>query len=379
MKMPGRTICALFLVYVVGVPAETTPAGQRILQLLQNHVATPQTPQTLAEVAGALGSLALEGQPAHEGAISAIRTLITTLLQDITTQHQAAQTAIDNTTLYQACISAKDIAFGKANALTSTTTSTTTTTGAPTTTTIHADLATCKSQEADLIVKNGNCELDASRSAKLATCELYDDMNYINAGAARAARCGDAAAFTGTYEEYLERDIQTLALLQARSKNCSAATTAFDSKVTECAKAFDELTSKVQECLELEAHLAQIHALPDSSTPAVTQEFCAPWAAKVAACSNYDACYTSEAVMEESSFNAAKQVANSRQAEYLALKRIDCLLTVLASSAAEQPDNLTACVSAAHDVSSLELKKPVQPAKAECVPGVQPAGCVASR
>ena len=25
----------------------------------------------------------------------------------------------------------------------------------------------------------------------------------------------------GTYEEYLERDIQTLAVLQARSKNCS--------------------------------------------------------------------------------------------------------------------------------------------------------------
>eukprot|EP00439_Symbiodinium_sp_Y106_P028381 s2095_g3.t1 len=368
MKMPGRTICALFLVYVVGVPAETTPAGQRLLQLLQNHVATPQTPQTLAEVAGALGSLALEGQPADEGTIAAIRTLITTLLQTITTQHQAAQTAVENTTLYQACISAKDTAFGKANALTSTTTSTTTTTGAPTTTTIHADLAACKSQEADLIVQNRTCygELDASRSAKLATCELYDDMNYINAG---SARCGDAAAFAGTYEEYLERDIQTLAVLQARSKNCSAATTGYDSK----------------ECLELEAHLAQIHALPDSSTPAtgpttaVTQEFCAPWAAKVAACSNYDACYTSKAVMQESSFNAAKELATSRQAEYLALKRIDCLLNVLESSAAEQPDKLTACVSAAHDVSSLELKKPVPPAKADCVPGVQPAGCVASR
>lgn len=387
MKMPGRTICALFLVYVVGVSAETTPAGQRLLQLLQNHVATPETPQTLAEVAGALGSLALEGQPADEGTISAIRTLINSLLQTITTQHQAAQTAVDNQTLYQACISAKDAAFGKANALTSTTTSTTTTTGAPTTTTIHADLAACKSQEADLIVQNRTCygELDASRAAKLATCELYDDMNYINAGAARAARCGDAAAFTGTYEEYLERDIQTLAVLQARSKNCSAATTGYDSKVTECAKAFDELTSKLQECLELEAHLAQIHALPDSSTPAagpttaVTQEFCAPWAAKVAACSNYDACYTSKAVMQESSFNAAKELANSRQAEYLALKRIDCLLNVLESSAAEQPDKLTACVSAAHDVSSLELKKPVPPAKASCVPGVQPAGCVASR
>ncbi|CAE7897069.1 unnamed protein product [Symbiodinium necroappetens] len=388
------------------------------------NVRTPETPQTLAEVAGALGSLALEGQPADEGTISAIRTLINSLLQTITTQHQAAQTAVDNQTLYQACISAKDAAFGKANALTSTTTSTTTTTGAPTTTTIHADLAACKSQEADLIVQNRTCygELDASRSAKLATCELYDDMNYINAGweyrlpdfqrrvhnlvqqrsthhdsfshgytswemmrAARAARCGDAAAFTGTYEEYLERDIQTLAVLQARSKNCSAATTGYDSKVTECAKAFDELTSKLQECLELEAHLAQIHALPDSSTPAagpttaVTQEFCAPWAAKVAACSNYDACYTSKAVMQESSFNAAKELANSRQAEYLALKRIDCLLNVLESSAAEQPDKLTACVSAAHDVSSLELKKPVAPAKASCVPGVQPAGCVASR
>ncbi|OLP93749.1 hypothetical protein AK812_SmicGene24293 [Symbiodinium microadriaticum] len=324
------------------------------------NVRTPETPQTLAEVAGALGSLALE--------------------------------AVDNQTLYQACISAKDAAFGKANALTSTTTSTTTTTGAPTTTTIHADLAACKSQE-----------LDASRSAKLATCELYDDMNYINAGweyrlpdfqrrvhnpvqqrsthhdssshgytswemmrAARAARCGDAAAFTGTYEEYLERDIQTLAVLQARSKNCSAATTGYDSKVTECAKAFDELTSKLQAA---------------GPTTAVTQEFCsAPWAAKVAACSNYDACYTSKAVMQESSFNAAKELANSRQAtairaikaEYLALKRIDCLLNVawlhlvLESSAAEQPDKLTACVSAAHDVSSLELKKPVPPAKASC-------------
>ncbi|CAE7786745.1 unnamed protein product [Symbiodinium sp. CCMP2456] len=246
-------------------------------------------------------------------------------------------------------------------------------------------------EEADLIVKHRTCnseswfgvvmELNASRSAKLATCELYADMNYLDAGAARAARCGDAAAFAGTYEEYLERDIQTLAVLQARSKNCSAATTGYDSKVTECENAFDALTTKLQECLELEAYLAKIHALPDLSTPAAgpTHDFCAPWAAKVTACSDYDSCYTSKAVMQESSFFAANELANSRQAEYLALKRIDCLLGVLESSATEQPDKLTACVSATHDTSSLELKKPVPPAKASCVPGTQPAGCDAPK
>ena len=108
-------------------------------------------------------------------------------------------------------------------------------------------------------------------------------------------------------------------------------------------------------------------------------------------------------------------VENVHQAEYLALKRIDCLLNVawlqlvplrlqlhhvmppvsccgvlvaglrvFRRGAAGQADGVMAvaiaslqdraptrkpsqaCVSAAHDVSSLELKKPVPPAKADC-------------
>mmetsp|Transcript_31228 Transcript_31228/g.58632 ORF Transcript_31228/g.58632 Transcript_31228/m.58632 type:complete len:388 (+) Transcript_31228:61-1224(+) len=387
MKMPGRTVCALFLV-CAGVSAETSPAGQRLLQLLQHRVNSTQSPETLADVAGALGSLALEGMQADDQTVTAIRNLVNTLMQAITAQHAAAQTAVDNQTLYEACSGAKTEAFEKADTLTSTTTSTITTTGAPTTTTIHPDLAACKMQESEELAQNHTCqgELAASWSAKSATCELYEDMNFINAGAARASRCAESTAFAGSYEEYLERDIQTLAVLKQRSQNCSAATTTYNSKLAECTAIAENVTNKLQECLVLEAKLADIDALPNASeqvveghATAITQQFCAPWAQKVAACSNYEACYASKAIMQDSSYNAAKELATSRQAEYLALKRIDCLLTVLSSNAAEQPDKLTACISATHDVSGLLLKKPTPPAKAACDPGIQPQGCVASR
>ncbi|CAE7256699.1 unnamed protein product [Symbiodinium natans] len=194
-------------------------------------------------------------------------------------------------------------------------------------------------------------ELDASLSAKLATCELYDDMNYINAG---------YRSMLVLTEQELQRAAVALELGNLRScatmhmhanavylgRAAQAAASVYDGKVSECGGISQ------RECLVLEVHLAEINALPNvteaaAPTTEVTQAFCraplsAPWAAKVAACSNYDACYASKVIMQDSSFTAAKELATSRQAEYLALKRIECLLTVLESSAAEQPDKLTA-------------------------------------
>eukprot|EP00437_Effrenium_voratum_P032478 CAMPEP_0181477950 /NCGR_PEP_ID=MMETSP1110-20121109/42486_1 /TAXON_ID=174948 /ORGANISM="Symbiodinium sp., Strain CCMP421" /LENGTH=359 /DNA_ID=CAMNT_0023603279 /DNA_START=115 /DNA_END=1194 /DNA_ORIENTATION=+ len=358
--------------------ASASPSKQ-LLQLLQQQPG----PSTLAEVAGALGSLALEAKD-DDGTIVKIRALIESLQTAVKAQHNEAAQALTNTSTYEACSSAKDQAFVQASSLTTTTAPpTTTSTGAPTTTTIHADLATCKAEEAELIRKNQTChnELAASFSAKQATCELYEEFNFADAGAARGARCADKATFSGTYEEYLERDILTLSTLKARGKNCTDTSAVYGLKSTECSAVAKALSDKLQECLELEVHLAASNALPEPapSQAAPVQVNCGPWAAKVAACSNYDTCYTTKVAMQESAYTSAQQLATSRQAESTALQRIACLLDVLEAGTADQSDKLAACLAAAHDISGLALVKPTAPAKATCEPGVQPAGCTAAR
>lgn len=231
----------------------------------------------------------------------------------------------------------------------------------------------------------------ATHSAKTATCELYNEINYPSAGAARIARCADSTLFSGSYEDFLERDIQMLATLRQREQNCTDTSSVYSSKSAECDAITIALSDKLKECLAMEVQLSYdssftIDSYQDYSQPStdnlthyydpVTQTNCGPYEAKVVACSNYAACYTSEVSMMDSSYLSAKELSSSRQAEMTALNRIVCLLDVLQLPAAEQPAKLTECIAAIHDVSSLNLVKPVAPAKAACDPGATPAGCV---
>eukprot|EP00434_Breviolum_minutum_P038415 symbB.v1.2.034075.t1/scaffold4335.1/size42080/1 len=229
---------------------------EQLLQLLQ-QAPTSASPATLAEVAGALGSLALEADHSKDDGttLAAIRKMITELTTAIQQQHTEAQSAVSSGGNFQACLDAKDQAFGQAAKMASTTTTTapptttsTTTTAGPTTTTMHADLAACKAQEAEMMVHNKTChsELQATHSAKTATCELYHEINYPSAGAARVARCADATLFSGSYEDFLERDIQMLATLKQRSQNCTDTTAVYSSKSAECEYVTMTLSAKMQ-------------------------------------------------------------------------------------------------------------------------------------
>lgn len=382
-------------------PSEKLNPRQQLLQLQ----AAPGTasPATLAEVAGALGSLALEADHSKDDGVTieAIRKMITELTTAIEQQHTEAQTALQSQGNFQTCLDAKQQAFGEAAKMVSTTTSaaptttstSTTTTAGPTTTTLHPNLAACKSEEAELILRNKTChsELVATHSAKTATCELYQEINYGSAGAARIARCADSTLFSGSYEDFLERDIQMLATLRQREQNCTDTSSVYSSKSAECDAITIALSEKLKECLALEVQLSYdasftFESSQDySSQPSdnlthyydpVTQSNCGPYEAKVVACSNYDVCYTSEVSMMDSSYLSAKELSSSRQAEMTALKRIVCLLDVLQLPSAEQPAKLTECIAAVHDVSSLTLLKPAAPAKAACDAGAAPAGCV---
>lgn len=403
MKMAlCRIVLCIACLVDARAPSEKLSPRQQLLQLLQQAPSTA-SPATLAEVAGALGSLALEADHSKDDGttIEAIRKLMTELTTAIEQQHTEAQTALQSHGNFQTCLDAKEQAFGEAAKMVSTTTSaaptttstSTTTTAGPTTTTLHPDLAACKAQEAELILRNKTChsELVATHSAKTATCELYNEINYPSAGAARIARCADSTLFSGSYEDFLERDIQMLATLRQREQNCTDTSSVYSSKSAECDAITIALSDKLKECLAMEVQLSYdssftIDSYQDYSQPStdnlthyydpVTQTNCGPYEAKVVACSNYAACYTSEVSMMDSSYLSAKELSSSRQAEMTALNRIVCLLDVLQLPAAEQPAKLTECIAAIHDVSSLNLVKPVAPAKAACDPGATPAGCV---
>lgn len=96
MKMAlCRIVLCIACLVDARAPSEKLSPRQQLLQLLQQAPSTA-SPATLAEVAGALGSLALEADHSKDDGttIEAIRKLMTELTTAIEQQHTEAQTAL---------------------------------------------------------------------------------------------------------------------------------------------------------------------------------------------------------------------------------------------------------------------------------------------
>ncbi|CAJ1405472.1 unnamed protein product [Effrenium voratum] len=199
----------IILSFLLGC-ASATKAGSAHQFSSLLHLPSP----SLSDVAGMLGSLALE-EAGGIGALQQMRSLIETLLSEITTQQKQAQEALDEQASLEHCEAAKDAAFQNATTSTSTTTLTststvTTTTTLTTTAYAHPDLAACQAAEQELLRRNESCagEQAAQLEVKLATCEVFQEVDFSSAAAARAARCRES--FVGSYEDWVAFGVDRL-------------------------------------------------------------------------------------------------------------------------------------------------------------------------
>mmetsp|Transcript_24068 Transcript_24068/g.57034 ORF Transcript_24068/g.57034 Transcript_24068/m.57034 type:complete len:389 (+) Transcript_24068:60-1226(+) len=330
---------------------------------------------SLASVAGALANMANQANASSSTTVQSIKDYISQMLADITTQHNIAQAELTDVSGYTSCDTTMTASMGNittpAPSTTVSTTTILTTTLAPT----SAELEQCLAEIQTINTSVITCESEAE-AAKMASDAVCANFHYQTVAEAKAARCNDT--FAGSYEQYLERDVHILADYIAKKQNCSNFTTLTDSKMSHCTVLRNSLTEKQLACSKI------VVVTTTSATPTTTQQdntaeeqaLCENYHKKVETCSDYDSCYESVDLAKQSERQAASTLEASRAAEWVALKRMLCLVDVLGT--ADQSAKIQACMAKAvsdYNTSHLELTLPNAPDKQACGPFEKPATC----
>mmetsp|Transcript_11508 Transcript_11508/g.21764 ORF Transcript_11508/g.21764 Transcript_11508/m.21764 type:complete len:392 (+) Transcript_11508:50-1225(+) len=328
---------------------------------------------SLASVAGALANMANDAP--SSSTIQSIKDYISQMLADITTQHNIAQAELTDVSGYTSC-DAK--LANELKVLTTPAPTTTTVTTTQAITTLHptaVELSNCLDEIAKMNATVISCESEYA-TAKLASDAVCANFHFKTVPEAKAARCNDT--FAGTYEEYLERDVHILAEYVAKKQNCSNFTSLTESKSAECGRAMGMLNAKQLQC-------SQIVVVSTTTASTTTQQgqtaeekaLCDNYHKKVEACSDYDSCYESVDLAKASEKASAATLETSRATEWIALKRMICLVDVI--GVADQAAKIAECTAKTvqdYNTSHLELVLPAAPSKQACGPWVTPETCV---
>lgn len=338
---------------------------------------------SLSSVASALANMA-DQVPTNGSTLQSIRDYISQMLADVTTQHNIAQAELTDISGYTLCDANMTSSL---SALVTTTTSVaaTTTTAAPTTvvaaTTLHPSsiaLKDCLAEVEALNTSLTTCksEYKAAKEASDAVCMNFHYKTVIDA---KAERCNES--FSGSYEQYLERDVQILADYVSKKQNCSNFTALTDTKASECDIKEANLFSKQLQCSQIVVVTTTAGATPVTTTAQVSnaaqeEAACIEYHKQVEICSDYDSCYEAVTLAKKADQTSASTLESSRQAEWVSLQRMSCLVNLLGSS--NQAAGVATCMSMPvtdYSTSHLELVLPSSPSQKECSPFQKPASC----
>jgi len=322
--------------------------------------------------------------PTNGSTLQSIRDYISQMLADVTTQHNIAQAELTDISGYTRCDANMTSSL---SALVTTTTSVaaTTTTAAPTTvvaaTTLHPSsiaLKDCLAEVEALNTSLTTCksEYKAAKEASDAVCMNFHYKTVIDA---KAERCNES--FSGSYEQYLERDVQILADYVSKKQNCSNFTALTDTKASECDIKEANLFSKQLQCSQIVVVTTTAGATPVTTTAQVSnaaqeEAACIEYHKQVEICSDYDSCYEAVTLAKKADQTSASTLESSRQAEWVSLQRMSCLVNLLGSS--NQAAGVATCMSMPvtdYSTSHLELVLPSSPSQKECGPFQKPASC----
>eukprot|EP00437_Effrenium_voratum_P007844 CAMPEP_0181431084 /NCGR_PEP_ID=MMETSP1110-20121109/18061_1 /TAXON_ID=174948 /ORGANISM="Symbiodinium sp., Strain CCMP421" /LENGTH=356 /DNA_ID=CAMNT_0023554429 /DNA_START=34 /DNA_END=1105 /DNA_ORIENTATION=+ len=327
------------------------PPGHEAFMALLGEKGRPMDPM-VSSLAAMAESISKQEPGAREESVKSIKTLLTGLLDSITSQHTIAQNSVTNLTAFTTCNVNK--AADLAHAGTVKKVSNWTDTSAAYNACIaeleayNSSYTSCAAQEKMLDV------------AATARCEYFEAVDRTENFQSWFCHEDDYPA-TASYESYLQRNIDMLADFRLRRSNCSNATSAHGVKQTECGGKKGLLDAKEVACAAL--------------TPSDKPVDCSSYQATKQACVSYSNCWSQAGSESSSAVSTADQLADSLKAQWKALKRIECLLDVILTSS--QATALQQCVDQVHDASSLDIAPPAAPAQEVCTAGAAPAGCAA--
>ena len=278
----------------------------------------PRLPSALANMADQV--------PTNGSTLQSIKDYIAQMLADVTTQHNIAQAELTEISGYTSC---DGTMASELSALAATTTVAATTTTAPptiapaaTTTTLHPSsiaLKTCLAEVETLNASLTKClsEHKAAKEASDAVCMNFHFKSVIDA---KAERCNES--FSGSYEQYLERDVQILADYVSKKQNCTTYTSSTDAKASECDAKEATLFNKQLLCSQIVvvtttpgmAPAATTTAAAVVSNAAAEEAACTNYHKQVEVCSDYDSCYEAVTLAKSGEKQSASTLEASRKA-----------------------------------------------------------------
>ncbi|CAJ1431255.1 unnamed protein product [Effrenium voratum] len=348
---------------LLGVPAGAGPAGGSM---------------SLASVAGALANIA--EQPSSSPTIQSIKDYVAQMLADITTQHNVAQAELTDVSGYTTCDSTMKSTLDKLILEPTTTLLTTTVITTTQTATLHptaVQLQECLAAVESINTTLSSCssEYDAAKQAADAVCLNFHFKTVVDA---KAEKCNET--FSGSYEQFLERDVQILADYMAKKSNCSNFTELADTKAAACGQIQSSLTAKQLECSQIvvvtTTASASVATTTQVDTTAQEEAACENYHKKEEACTDYDSCYESVTLAKSAEQTAAGSLEQSRVTEWISLKRMSCLVDVLGST--DQATLMQACMTKEvgdYNTTHLALTLPTAPVKKSCGPFEKPGTC----
>lgn len=331
--------------------APSAPVSHEALMALLSEKGQPLDPM-VSSLAAMAESIQKQDPSSREESVTSIKNLLKGLLDSISSQHSIAQKSVTNQSAFVSCNAMKTADMAHAETIKKeinwTDTSSAYSTCQGEFEALNSTWTSCFHQEEMLAV------------AATAKCEYFKSVDRTSNFQSWFCHEDDFPA-SGTYEAYLQRNIDMLADFRMRQANCTNATAAHTSKQLECSGYHQQAAAKEVMC----AHL----------TPMEKPADCSSYQAKKQACTSYQNCRTQAQGESDNAVSTADQLAESLKAQWSALKKIECLLDVILTSGDQTA--LQACVDASHDTSSLNIIVPATPAAEACLPGVPPAGCPA--
>jgi len=191
---------------------------------------------------------------------------------------------------------------------------------------------------------------------KLLVCEEYDNSSFQLPFNYRFCPANDA--FSGTYEQYLQRSVDRLYILRSLKANCSYWANQWTNITDMCDATEIVLTEKWENCSGM-----------------LNTSNCTDYNCRKTECSTYDTCWSAQ----EGAFNATVTMAyaleTSLHAQWRALQRIECLLEVI-DATTNQTALLEECIARRHMVPSyLNITNTTAPAKPACSTSPRPDEC----
>jgi len=284
--------------------------------------------------------------------VNTIKGLVTGMMESLSQEAAAAQMGLANKTLYDTCNTNKASAMAAVAKLEA---------AAPADG-HYAEYHKCVEELSNLNTTAKSCtsQEDLLRVAKQARCEYFATVDRSSNFQSWFCHEDDFPV-SSSYESYLQRNIDMLAEYRTRKQNCTDATSSYVAKQTECSAKMTAVATQELHCASLKSN--------------ATEAICTPYQGKMSACSAYDSCWAASEAAAANNYNTAVSISNNLKTQWNALKRIECLLDVLAKSG-DQTAALTECIQKSHSTDALTIVRPPVPTKETCVTGAKPEGCI---